>query len=201
MVGIMSFSNRALATRTAATVSDSSHAAIAASGAGPDVSIESFRAAMRELASGVAVITVGKDHDITGFTATSMSSLSAHPPRVLVCVDRGSASWTALQHHPAFGVNLLRDEERALADRFAGRDGLIGAARYAGWRWTTMLTGTPLLENGLAALDCEVEEMLTRYDHGIVIGRVRAVSVAAGAAPLVYWQGDYHPLEQPRGKI
>jgi flavin reductase (DIM6/NTAB) family NADH-FMN oxidoreductase RutF len=34
----------------------------------------SFRAAMRELAGGVAVITVGRDDDITGFTATFASA-------------------------------------------------------------------------------------------------------------------------------
>ena len=164
-----------------------------------DVDVEYFRAAMRELAGGVAVITVGKDQDITGFTATSVLSLSAQPPRVLLCVDRSSTSWLALQRHPYLGVNFLRDQERALANRFAGRDGLKGAARYAGTRWTTMLTGTPILENGLASLDCEVEEMLPRYDYSIIIGRVCAVGVCPGALPLVYWQGDYHPLERTIG--
>jgi flavin reductase (DIM6/NTAB) family NADH-FMN oxidoreductase RutF len=168
-------------------------------GADGGVDVDSFRAAMRELAGGVAVVTVGKDRDITGFTATSVSSLSAHPPRLLVCVAQSSTSWLALKRYPYFGVNLLRDQERALANRFAGRDGLEGAARYAGVRWTTMLTGTPILENGLASLDCEVEEMLPRYDHGIIIGRVRAVSLCPGYLPLVYWQGDYHPFERASG--
>src|SRR5262249_30282087 len=115
-----------------------------------DVDVEFFRAAIRELAGGVAVITVGKDEDITGFTATS--DLPAQPPRVLLCVDRTSTTRLALQRYPYLGVNFLRDQERALANRFAGRDGLKGAARYAGTRWTTMLTGTPILEKGLASL-------------------------------------------------
>jgi flavin reductase (DIM6/NTAB) family NADH-FMN oxidoreductase RutF len=161
-----------------------------------DIDIDSFREAMRELAGGVAVVTVGRDDDITGFTATSVCSLSAHPPRLFVCVSQSSASWIALQRHPHFGVNLLRDDERALANRFAGRDGLKGAQRYVGAKWTTITTGTLILENALAALDCEVEEMLSRYDHAIVIGRVRAVRVRVGAFPLVYWQGDYHPFER-----
>jgi flavin reductase (DIM6/NTAB) family NADH-FMN oxidoreductase RutF len=160
-----------------------------------DVDINSFRAAMRELAGGVAVVTVGRDDDITGFTATSVCSLSAQPPRLFVCVSQSSASWIALQRHPHFGVNLLRDDEQALADRFAGRDGLEGAQRYVGAKWTTITTDTPILENALAALDCDVEEVLSRYDHAIVIGRVRAVRVRVGAFPLVYWQGDYHPFE------
>jgi flavin reductase (DIM6/NTAB) family NADH-FMN oxidoreductase RutF len=109
-----------------------------------------------------------------------------------VCVAENSASWRLLQRYPYFGVNLLRDQERGLANRFAGRDGLEGAARYAGAQWTAMLTGTPLLEHGLACLDCEVEDMQPRYDHGIIIGRVRAVTGDPGSFPLVYWQGDYH---------
>src|ERR1700754_4153694 len=109
-----------------------------------DVDSESFRAAMRELAGGVTVVTVGKEADITGFTATSVASLSAQPPRLLVCVAQNSASWHALQHYPWFAVNLLRDDGCALANRFAGRDGLEGADRYAGAQWTTMLTGAPV---------------------------------------------------------
>jgi flavin reductase (DIM6/NTAB) family NADH-FMN oxidoreductase RutF len=160
---------------------------------------DAFRVAIRELAGGVAVVTVGKGNDITGFTATSVSSLSTHPPRLLVCVAQSSASWRALQRHPYFGVTLLRNEERALANRFAGRDGLEGPARYAGARWTTMLTGTPVLENALAAFDCEVAEILPRHDHAILIGRICAVRAATGSCPLVYWQGDYHPFERTLG--
>lgn len=93
-------------------------------------------------------------------------------------------------------MNLLRDAERSLANRLAGRDGLEGAARYAGTSWTTMVTGAPLLANALAALDCEVVETLPRYDHVIVIGRVCAVNACSGSLPLVYWQGDYHPFER-----
>jgi flavin reductase (DIM6/NTAB) family NADH-FMN oxidoreductase RutF len=173
-----------------------SRSPIEPSSADVEVDVGAFRAAMRELAGGVAVVTVGKDQAVTGFTATSVSSLSAHPPRLIVCVDKSSASWAALQRHPSFGVNLLRNHEHELANRFAGKDGLEGADRYAGARWTTMLTGTPILENSLASFDCEVEELLERYDHSIVIGRVRAVHVCSDSFPLVYWQGDYHTFER-----
>jgi hypothetical protein len=52
----------------------------------------------------------------------------------------------------------------------------------------------------LLALDCEVEEMLPRHDHSIVIGRVCAVSICPGSFPLVYWQGDYHPFQRAAGR-
>jgi flavin reductase (DIM6/NTAB) family NADH-FMN oxidoreductase RutF len=161
-----------------------------------EIDSDCFRIAMRELAGGVAIVTVGRDSDVTGFTATSVSSLCMRPPRLLVCVAQSSSSWRTLQRYPYFGVNLLRDEERALANRFAGRDGLEGAARYAGARWTTVLTGTPVLENALAAFDCEVTEMLPHCDHAIIVGRVCAMRSSTGSFPLVYWHGDYRLFDR-----
>jgi flavin reductase (DIM6/NTAB) family NADH-FMN oxidoreductase RutF len=165
----------------------------------PVSDLSMFRAAMRELAGGVAVVTVGRDADITGFTATSVTSLSGNPARLLVCVSLAAASWKVLRRLPHFGINLLGDQDREVANRFAGRDGREGSERYAGWRWSPMVTGTLLLDSALAAVDCDVEEMIEKYDHAIVVGRVRATRIRADTYPLVYWHGDYHPLERPRG--
>jgi flavin reductase (DIM6/NTAB) family NADH-FMN oxidoreductase RutF len=151
---------------------------------------------MRELAGGVAVVTVGSGEDITGFTATSVTSLSAQPPRVIVCVNQSSASWKALQRHPHFALNLLSDADQAVANRFAGRDSVEGAQRYVGSRWTTMVTNTPTLESALAAIDCDVEELLPRHDHALIIGTVRAARVNSGSLPLLYWMGEYHSFGQ-----
>jgi flavin reductase (DIM6/NTAB) family NADH-FMN oxidoreductase RutF len=59
--------------------------------------------------------------------------------------------------------------------------------RNAGNQWTTMLTETPVLENSLAAFDCEVTEILPRDDHAIVVGRVCA-RTSPGCFPPVCWQ-------------
>ena len=49
---------------------------------------QGFRDAMRQLASGVCVVTLGAGDERKGLTATSVSSLSAEPPTLLVCVNR-----------------------------------------------------------------------------------------------------------------
>jgi Flavin reductase like domain len=91
-----------------------------------------FRAAMRQLAGGVSVITAGQGDEITGMTVTSVSSLSADPPSLIVSVNRASSSWPLLQRHPFFGVNILSADQIDVAERFAGKDGLKGADRFAG---------------------------------------------------------------------
>jgi flavin reductase (DIM6/NTAB) family NADH-FMN oxidoreductase RutF len=57
--------------------------------------------------------------------------------------------------------------------------------------WTTAQTGVPLLLDALVAADCEVEEIIERHSHGIVIGRVRDLIVSSSTAALAYWQGQY----------
>jgi flavin reductase (DIM6/NTAB) family NADH-FMN oxidoreductase RutF len=155
-----------------------------------------FRHAMRRLTGGVSVITVGKGSDVSGMTVTSVSSLSVEPATVIVSINRQSSSWSLLQQHGAFGVNILNSEQIDIAERFAGRDGAKGAARYDGAQWVTRVTGVPLLVGALAAMDCEVEEIVERHSHGIVIGRVRDVLTSECSGALAYWQGEYVAIDR-----
>lgn len=163
--------------------------------------IDRFRQAMRELAGGVAVVTVGEGPDRTGFTSTSVESLSVEPPRLLLCVSESSSSWKQLQKRPYFGVNILRADHQVLADQFAGRGGLQGEERYRGAKWTTLSSnGAAILEDALAGADCFVEEILLRHGHAIVIGQVRSILLHANGQPLLYWQGAYREIARTQPK-
>jgi len=150
-----------------------------------------FRQAMRRLAGGVGVVTVGVGDDKTGLTATSVTALSAEPARLLVCIDRTASAWPLLTHYGSFGVNLLDSNQQDLATRFAGKSGEQGPARFIGARWKSLVTGAPLLEGALAAIDCTVEEVIERHSHAIVIGRIEAVDLGNWSDPLLYWSGVY----------
>jgi flavin reductase (DIM6/NTAB) family NADH-FMN oxidoreductase RutF len=161
-----------------------------------DISSGEFRGAMRALAGGVSVITVGRGSDISGMTVTSVSSLSVEPPTLIVSVNRQSSSWPLLQRYGAFGVNILTAEQLDIAERFSGKDGLKGAARFNGAQWVTRATGVPLLVDSLASIDCEVEEVIERHSHVIVIGRVRDVLTSVPTSALTYWDGQYVAVDQ-----
>jgi flavin reductase (DIM6/NTAB) family NADH-FMN oxidoreductase RutF len=161
-----------------------------------DASPADFRNAMRHLVGAVSVITVGRGEDVTGMTVTSMSSLSVDPPSLVVAVNRAASSWPLLRQYGFFGVNILSAEQREIAERFSGKGGLKGAERFAGAEWTARAPGAPLLVGALAAIDCEVEEIIERHSHGIVIGRVRAVQLAPAGAALAYWHGEYLAIDR-----
>lgn len=163
-----------------------------AAGAGVDAT--AFRTAMRQLAGGISAITVGQDEDRTGLTVTSVASLSADPPLLVFCINRSSSSWPVLVRRRAFAVNVLPPTQIAVADRFSGRGGVKGLARYDGARWSKLATGTPVLRDALAVLDCELEELVERFGSAVVIGRVVAAAVQSEDAEpeaLTYWRGTY----------
>jgi flavin reductase (DIM6/NTAB) family NADH-FMN oxidoreductase RutF len=161
-----------------------------------EVTANDFRNAMRQLTGGVSVITAGKGRDISGMTVTSVSSLSVDPPSLIVSLNRESSSWPLVKRYGFFGVNILTSDQVDIAERFTGKGGLKGADRFAGAPWTTRASGVPLLADALAAIDCEVEDIVERHSHAIVIGRVLDVAVSARTAALAYWQGRYVAIDQ-----
>ena len=166
---------------------------------GPAVEGDAFRAAMRQLAGGISIITAGQGIDRTGMTVTSLTSFSLSPPTLIVSVNRQSSIRPLLDRYKAFGASILNAGQRAAADRFAGHGGLKGNSRFIGEKWITLETGAPLLAGALAIFDCEIADIIDRHTHSIVIGEVRAVQVAAGGDALVHWQGGYvlAGFEQP----
>ena len=166
-----------------------------------EVSAADFRNAMRHLAGGVSVITVGRGRDISGMTVTSVSSLSVDPPSLIVAINRSSSSWPLLKRYGFFGVNILNADQLDVAERFTGKAGLKGAERFVGAEWIAGASGVPLLVGALAAIDCEVEDIVERHSHAIVIGRAREAKLSSRTAALAYWQGQYVAIDQNEDAI
>lgn len=165
------------------------------------VSQDDFRGAMRQLTGGVSVITAGRGRDISGMTVTSVSSLSVDPAALIVSINRGASSWPLLKRYGFFGVNILTSDQLDIAERFTGKGGLKGAERFAGTEWTTRASGVPLLVSALAAIDCEVEEIIERHSHAIVIGRVLDLQLSTRTAALAYWQGQYVAIDRDEDAV
>jgi flavin reductase (DIM6/NTAB) family NADH-FMN oxidoreductase RutF len=166
-----------------------------------DVSSADFRKAMRHLTGGVSVITVGQGRTITGMTVTSVTSLSVDPPALIVSINRSASSWPILKRTGFFGVNILNADQSDIAERFAGKGGITGADRFAGSEWIRRVSGVPLLAGALAAIDCEVEQIVERHSHAIVIGRPLDMQLSQRTAALAYWQGQYVAIERNEDEV
>lgn len=85
-----------------------------------------LKSAMRHLAGAVSVVTAGIGDERTGATVTTAHSLSVEPEVMVVSINLNSSTWAAIRRHRHFCVNVLRADQIAIADRFAGRDDLKG---------------------------------------------------------------------------
>ncbi|MBI1172955.1 flavin reductase [bacterium] len=155
---------------------------------------DAFKAAMRGFVGACSLITVGRGDEAGGLVVTTGISLTADPPMVLACINRASSAWPLLGRYRAFGWSALGAGHQALAERFSGKDGAKGAARYEGGNWVEAETGTRLLADAPLAFDCRVDEMIDRGTHSILIGRVLHIRTLPGAGALLYWNGQYRAL-------
>src|SRR5271165_645515 len=161
----------------------------------PDAKSANFRLAMREFASGVAIVTCANGKERAGCTATALASLSLAPPSLVVCLERSSSTLANLTKAGAFAVNILAAQHGPLAARFSGRDGVHGEARFEEGDWLPLVTGAPALADALASIDCRVEEILERHTHAIVIGAVQAVRLGGKTSGLLHWRSRFDTLE------
>jgi flavin reductase (DIM6/NTAB) family NADH-FMN oxidoreductase RutF len=161
----------------------------------PDAESANFRLAMREFASGVAIVTCVNGQERAGCTATALSSLSLAPPSLVVLLERSSSTLASLRQAGAFAVNLLAAQHGPLAERFSGRGGVKGEARFDEGEWLPLVSGAPALADALASLDCRVEEILERHTHAIIIGAVQAVRLGGKTPGLVHWRSRFETLD------
>ncbi|MCK8681501.1 flavin reductase family protein [Streptomyces lichenis] len=151
-----------------------------------------LRSAFRRHAAGVAVVTASGARPV-GFTATSVTSVSAEPPMVSFGVGTGSSSWPALAEAEYVGVHILAEDQRELAATFARS----GADRFAPpTRWSTGPHGVPVLDGVPAWLVCRVVALVPAGDHRLVLAEVvvGGLDEEPGGPPLVYHQGRFRGL-------
>ncbi|MGW7266121.1 flavin reductase family protein [Streptomyces sp. NPDC054842] len=155
--------------------------------ASPDL----LRSVFRQHAAGVAVITARGDRGPVGFTATSLTSVSAEPPLVSFGIGTGASSWPAVSEADHVGVHILGEHQQDLAGTFARS----GADRFgAPTRWREGPEGVPLLDGVLAWLVCRVVARVPAGDHRIVLAEVSLGDPSGAGRPLLYHQGRFHGL-------
>src|SRR5262249_49557131 len=93
-----------------------------------------------------------------------------------------------------FCVNILSAGQQELCAQFARK----GGNKFEGVKWTPAPSGAPVLDGVMAWIDCELTQTFESGDHYIAIGRVLQLEAADfSAAPLVFFQGGFQPLDIP----
>jgi flavin reductase (DIM6/NTAB) family NADH-FMN oxidoreductase RutF len=155
---------------------------------------EDFRRTMAYFATGVTVITVDYEGAVHGMTANAFTSVSLNPMLVLVCVDRNARTHAHLHSKKRFGINILSEQQHAIAEHYARVDrDPARAEEESGARFDRTHHGTPVLHGALAYLECRLQTAQDAGDHTIFISEVEDV-VVRGGKPLLFFQSGYHAI-------
>ncbi len=146
-----------------------------------------YRQVLGHFPTGVTVITAAPDGEPVGLAVGSFSSVSLDPPLVAFFAGRGSTSWPKIETAGSFCVNILAEDQEDVCRRFASKD----TDKFAGLGWSPAASGSPLLDDVLAWIDCDIESVTDAGDHLCVFGRVRDLAVAREGGPLVFFRGGY----------
>ena len=164
----------------------------------PPVAASDFVSAMGLAATGVSVVTTDGPAGQFGLTVSAVSSVSADPPLVLICVNRKSPAISALDGNGTFAVNLLSAQNRAYAETFSGRPREGKPFDFANHDWRQGETGLPLVSDATAVFECETYSSHDAGTHRIYIGRVIAAHKGE-AEPLVYCNRAFRRIMNHEG--
>jgi flavin reductase (DIM6/NTAB) family NADH-FMN oxidoreductase RutF len=139
-----------------------------------------------KVATNVAVVTVGDDRGVHGCTANTWAE-DFDPPVLLVTLRASSDTRARVLERGRFAVNVLADDQLALAKCFAG-----SGDRFAGVPYRLGQHGQPLLADALASFECSVVSTHPFGAMDIVVGSVEDTSVRQGAGPLLYFDRRFH---------
>jgi flavin reductase (DIM6/NTAB) family NADH-FMN oxidoreductase RutF len=150
-----------------------------------------FRDTIGLFASGITVVAAQHGDHVHAMTANALTSLSLRPALLIFCVSKQAKMAAELEHGSAFSINILRAEQQALSNYFAGQwlDHDPPPFDFDPWE------ATPRLQHCAAALACVVDSQSEGGDHWIIVGRVRATyRPPEPPDPLVFYGGKYRRL-------
>ena len=153
---------------------------------------QDFRDVMARLAASVVVVSARLGSGFRGLTATSLVSISAEPPMVLVSLERSTVTRNAVLETKAFNVSVLTRSQEFVAERFAGRAPAVAAS------WSEVphhlgTNGIPLIDGCVAWLECKLVQVHEAGDHDICVADVENAIRGTGE-PLILWDRSFWSL-------
>lgn len=149
---------------------------------------EAFLEVFRRYGAGVAIITLRKPSgDPTGFTATSVASLSLLPPRATFNMSIMASSWPAISSSESLLIHTLASSSHPLATQFSGD----AANRFDGIELLDGPDGLPLLPGVTGYLHAKIVDRHTVGDAAMVAVEILGGGLGVDESALVYQHQSY----------
>ncbi len=154
-----------------------------------------FRRVLGHFSTGVTVVTSVDQQEPVGLTIQAFCSLSLDPPLILVCPARTSVTWPRVEKAGVLCVNVLAEHQANVAKQFARS----GTEKFAGIRWArSQVTGSPVIDDSMAWIDCRIQEVREGGDHFIAICHALALGARTDVRPLIFFKSGFERVRSPQ---
>ncbi|MFK4754698.1 flavin reductase family protein [Oceanobacter antarcticus] len=168
----------------------------------PPVDAEQFKAGMRGLAGAVSILSFTDGQQTAGLTATAVMSITATPPRLMVCVNQSTFAHTLVKEGNSVCINVLSSADQYQAQIFAGMvSDIAPEARFDQGGWIQPENMAPQLPSALVNLQCQIVEILPASSHSMVVCEVIQVCTHPDQREaLVYFDGHFIDVSPANNK-
>jgi len=147
-----------------------------------------FRAVLSQYPTGVCLVTAtGIDGGQIAMVVGSFTSVSLEPPLVAFFTDKGSTSWPKIREAESFCVNVLASDQEDVCRSFSSK----ASDRFERYGFRIAGSGSPILRDAVAWIDCDIAEVSEAGDHYFILGAVRDLRVQRPHIPLLFFRGGY----------
>jgi flavin reductase (DIM6/NTAB) family NADH-FMN oxidoreductase RutF len=160
-----------------------------------DVDIAAFRQAAGQFATGIMVASTSLDGVPHSMTVSAFTSVSLDPLLVLFCAEKIARFHEAVLAAGQWALSVL-DEDSEKVSRWLATRGrpLDDQLEQIPWH-PGPLTGAPILDNALSALECRTTAVHDGGDHSIIVGEVIGVTPPKSEGkPLIFYASQYRRL-------
>jgi flavin reductase (DIM6/NTAB) family NADH-FMN oxidoreductase RutF len=155
---------------------------------------QAFKDNLSRFPSGVTVVTSIANGMPSGMTVSAFAAVSLTPPRISICVSHEAETRPVIEASRHFAVHILGRTQAELGMRFAHMLPDVPVP-FEGLSYGSAVTGSPILPECIAWLDCELERTVEVGDHKLFIGIPLAARAIGSEEPIVYYDRHWRVLE------
>ncbi|MBN1103363.1 MAG: flavin reductase [Deltaproteobacteria bacterium] len=154
---------------------------------------KTWQDALGRMTYGIYVLTSAQGAQINGMIASWASQVSHEPPLIMVAIHPNRYSHALVEKSRAFALHVLDRNQKNLIRRFKGPD---PQAKFESLSWVRGKTGSPILQECIACVECEVRAKYEPGNHSLFVGEVVQAHVFLQSDPLSTL--DYEGVYQGR---
>jgi len=133
---------------------------------------EAKKTALRMIPYGIYVLTADDGHgNVAATSVTWVTQTAFAPPLVVVGVKTDLAAYPIVKNTKKFALNMLGKDAKGVAFTFF-KPTTLADGKLSGQAIHQGANGLPILDQALAALECNVTSVVELGDHHIVVGEV-----------------------------